>query len=474
MDSTEYHLSIDHFEEKFVTYTPVLTRANNQDASSSEAVKDEDIDGIMKEAKAELENSTNKTGDCLHQEKSYQSVSSNDGAKEVEKKNIEIIMGVDQTSDVNFLAKDTNQQTDIQTFNPESQQISKLNLFLASEEKSVDQPLNVNLKDTNVISGAESELIPNEVGVLADKELVVNVDIGYKDVTYDDSIIEEHQPNVVVEAPPMATEDIVPEHIAMQTSTENIKDVCIKKDDIGAENLNTIFKSDVEKPSIDIKDQKATEVSSESKALSTISVKNPDEDVILKEERAALQSHHIEVERKFQVINFDESILLQANGKLISEVSFEDVYYDNDSYDLILKDCWLRKRNRKWEFKMPVNMDEGFLHISTAFKELEEEKDIRNALLEIIKPGVEFSENKGIIQDFKLEPFATFTTMRKSYQLPSDCKVVIDLTGFGYSVGEIEIMVKENSEIAEAVAKINIIADQLGFKMLSITELAKC
>lgn len=494
MESAEQNFSIDHFEEKFETFIPVLKRANQQEASGCETDKHEQREGMSQRITEEIKDNVSKPDEVLPQEKSEGITLPNKMvvSEAASKEKLEITMGVKRDIEVEIMkAKETDQEMNVQDINPEAPQKSELNPFIGSKDTGADQAFNVNLKGNTVTSRVENEMITKEVGQLADKQQALNVIREPNDAksgvltnekghmtsqlkTSIDSLERDVLPNITVE--------MVTKESSLKSSPGNIADVGIEQKEVQIENPNTIFKSEIERPSnlSDIEAQQASQLGNKYQASTSIFVKNSDNaQSIQKVEKAdngsvVSKSQPIEVERKFQVTDFDENKLFQANGKLISEISFEDVYYDNNSYGLILNDCWLRKRNHKWEFKIPVNRDPNMLYMSTQFRELEDEKDIRLALHEIIKPETKFCDDQEIIEEFKLQPFATFTTTRKSYKIPFNCTVVIDFTSFGYSVGEIETMIEDNSEIEDAIERINVIAAQLGFQMLSIMELAKC
>ena len=570
MEPTEENFSIDHFEEKLVSYSCVLERANQQEASGSATGRNEEADRTSEKATAEMESNVNKTDEVLPREKSEANILPNEevSSQVAAKEKVEILMGVKQTIEVELIAKETDQEKNAQDMNPESAQKSELNPFIGSKETAVDQAVNMKLKGENVASGVENNMLTKvdlpagkqqdvnmssrskdvksgteniimtkEVGRPADKYQILNVTVGYKDVSPEKEILakeilEDQRLTLDVsieskDVPPGVESEMLTKEVGQltdkpqalnvsaeskdvplgamtkektlilgqpQTSSDPLKttvpsittteiglksstaNVGLNTKQVEVEKTNLMFKSAAERPSssIDIEAPKATELNSKYQASTSILMKDPVvPQSIQKEEKAdvesgVLQSHPIEVERKFQVTNFDEKKLLQANGKLMSELTFEDEYYDNNSYDLILMDCWLRKRNLKWEFKIPVNRDPNQLYMSTQFQELEDEEDIRKELYKLIKSEAQVTENQGIIEEFKLKPFATFTTTRKSYSLPAGCTVVIDFTSFGYSVGEIEMMVNDNSEIGEAIDRINTIAGELGKLTFSV------
>ncbi|CAB4064137.1 PRKAB [Lepeophtheirus salmonis] len=135
----------------------------------------------------------------------------------------------------------------------------------------------------------------------------------------------------------------------------------------------------------------------------------------------------IEVERKFNVPDCYESLMERHGFK--NMMGFErdeelcDIYYDSDRYDLMKEDYWLRWRNGDWELKYPVGVHPTG---STLYHETSNVRDIVSKL-QILIP-------------------------QKNNQ-----------------IGEIEMVVKEKSEVPEASKKIDSIARQLNFKKLNLT-----
>ena len=63
----------------------------------------------------------------------------------------------------------------------------------------------------------------------------------------------------------------------------------------------------------------------------------------------------IEVERKYACEGADvlQARVLGLGGRLISEKSFTDTYYDTEHCALTRRDTWLRQRDKEWELKLP-------------------------------------------------------------------------------------------------------------------------
>ena len=66
-----------------------------------------------------------------------------------------------------------------------------------------------------------------------------------------------------------------------------------------------------------------------------------------------------------------------------------------------------------------------------------------------------------MINEKILEPFAHLETRRKNYN-KDDLNVVIDATDWGHIVGEIEVMVTDQQQIAEASKRIEDLGKELG------------
>lgn len=152
----------------------------------------------------------------------------------------------------------------------------------------------------------------------------------------------------------------------------------------------------------------------------------------------------IEVEKKFKLTPEDIERLTDG-AEFINEKTFTDIYFDTADYSLTTKDYWLRCRDGKYELKIPLN--DGKMSQDRdldQYKELETEEEIRKVL--------DIKENKSFEEDLKDNgyiPFCTITTTRKKYKKN---KFIIDLDtlDFGYSIGEIELMVEDESKIEEA------------------------
>ena len=194
----------------------------------------------------------------------------------------------------------------------------------------------------------------------------------------------------------------------------------------------------------------------------------------------------IEVERKF-VLGRDSDSKLQGQGaKLLNKCSFTDVYYDTSDYRLTTNDHWLRKRNNQWQLKCPPEARRGDTSC-TQYAEYDNENTILKALQVLLDkeppplpsqppaasglPSVTgtstststsgYSNLQGLVQKASLNEFAQYTTHRKTYVLDG-FTIDLDLTDFGFQVGEIEVVVADESRITEALHQIDELAVKLG------------
>ena len=189
-------------------------------------------------------------------------------------------------------------------------------------------------------------------------------------------------------------------------------------------------------------------------------------------EEAQLDDKKVEIERKFAVTSDAGDRILQAGGKCVKESTFEDVYFDTDSYQLTLADHWLRKRDGCWELKAAVHQDK-LNETCTKYAEYESENEILSRLDAIFDNNTEAESDQArdmeeYIKQCNLQPFATFKTTRTCYQMEDDhdVSVVLDSTDFGFNVGEIEIMASQ-SKTDDAVDRLEQLSKRLG-QLLSV------
>ncbi len=152
-----------------------------------------------------------------------------------------------------------------------------------------------------------------------------------------------------------------------------------------------------------------------------------------------------EVEKKFLLTEEIRERIIKSS-EFIGERTFTDSYYDTVDYSLISKNMWLRERNGKFELK--VSLNKGLVD---QYDEIEDENKIR---------GILQLQNTGDLkQDLNAEGYTlycTCKTIRSKYKKDSFTLDLdfVDYGDFTYTIGEIECMVTDKSEINDTVEKI--------------------
>ncbi|KAL1872422.1 hypothetical protein Daus18300_004393 [Diaporthe australafricana] len=167
----------------------------------------------------------------------------------------------------------------------------------------------------------------------------------------------------------------------------------------------------------------------------------------------------LEVERKFAPTATSISQLEQNTGKppFVSVVHkgntcFEDTYYDTPEDTLSKAGIWIRRREKfecgvrrfirdkrvdhygaSWEAKVRVGGD----FINSAFKEITDVKEI-SAILSTMVAGSELEPCRGP-HGGRVREMARFITDRTAYVVDGKFSVVVDVTDFGHTVGEVEL-----------------------------------
>ena len=152
----------------------------------------------------------------------------------------------------------------------------------------------------------------------------------------------------------------------------------------------------------------------------------------------------IEIEKKFPCSDSTEAHLVQKGAEFIKTVTHTDTYFDTSEFDLTTKEIWLRKRNGRFEMKIPLHELGGKGTVVERYKELETDDEIRS-FLQLGEGDFETIVREAFV------PFATIMTTRKKYRL-SEYNIDIDETDFGYRVLEIELMLEDDGD-HEQVAK---------------------
>lgn len=163
----------------------------------------------------------------------------------------------------------------------------------------------------------------------------------------------------------------------------------------------------------------------------------------------------------------------------IAECQFHDRYFDTPSFDLTLRDIWLRKRKGCWELKCPTTVDRTaktngeepkVADLCTRYKEITDLLEIQQRVEEVIKEhngdeqrSSSSEDEQSWLSEMNLICFAEFTTVRKAFTLEEEgVHIDLDQADFGYSVGEIEVLVPEGEDVQLALEKIERTAQKLG------------
>lgn len=162
----------------------------------------------------------------------------------------------------------------------------------------------------------------------------------------------------------------------------------------------------------------------------------------------------------------------------VSQRTFQDQYFDTPEFHLTLRDMWLRKRKGCWELKCPtVNKSEEMsaerskaAALSTRYKEITSFCEIQlrvreamDAFCEDRKTSSSQDDEESWLRKMNLACFAEFTTVRQSFTLEEEgVQIDLDQVDFGYSVGEIEVLVPEGGDVQCALEKIERTTRKLG------------
>lgn len=164
----------------------------------------------------------------------------------------------------------------------------------------------------------------------------------------------------------------------------------------------------------------------------------------------------IEIEKNFDLSPGDKQKLL--NGAVLVRVkSFTDTYYDDNLYSLTSNDYWLRKRDDRFELKVPLNKAGTDRSITDQYRELENDEEIAKELKLEIRTNLEKA-----IADANYKPFCTITTRRESYNKNEFHLDFDEIPEMDYATLEIELMIEKEEGIQNAERRILEFANQHG------------
>ncbi|CAF93810.1 unnamed protein product, partial [Tetraodon nigroviridis] len=180
----------------------------------------------------------------------------------------------------------------------------------------------------------------------------------------------------------------------------------------------------------------------------------------------------VEVERKF-FFNPDTLKTLEKIGAVcVNRQHFHDKYFDSPTFALTLRDTWLRQRQGCWELKCPTTktaQTNVAAELCTRYKEITDLSEIQRRVEEVLHAcedgdrGPSLQDEESWLKKCHLLCFAQFATTRQSFVLQAEgVRVDLDQADFGYSVGEIEVLVPEGGDVNSALEKIERTAQKLG------------
>lgn len=170
---------------------------------------------------------------------------------------------------------------------------------------------------------------------------------------------------------------------------------------------------------------------------------------------------NIEIERKFLLTPTVKKKLLSFSSPT-ETICFRDLYYDEQ---LALNNIWLRKRNNAWEVKVPVQFNSGDVNSkfgATVYREITGMSQVREAVCH-------HYANLDIDIE-KLECYAMLDTTRTQLSITWNTKtvhIILDecsspnIDDFSCSIGELELMVHDESEVDDATQVLNDLVEHL-------------
>ena len=210
----------------------------------------------------------------------------------------------------------------------------------------------------------------------------------------------------------------------------------------------------------------------------------------------------IEVERKYSAGAGVEAIarrVADLGGSEIGSVAFTDTYYDTPECALTANDVWLRRRDDRWEIKVPIPGDARrsggersvFREVEGAagcLAELREVLPLRGPSSAERRKGRSENDEEGLRRfddregedaddDEKLRrfassqsvaPFASFATTRARFSLDG-AAIDVDSASFGHTVVEVEVLCGDAGEVPAAEALVRAVAEKLALEDVGAT-----
>ncbi|MBD3272930.1 CYTH domain-containing protein [Candidatus Dependentiae bacterium] len=167
----------------------------------------------------------------------------------------------------------------------------------------------------------------------------------------------------------------------------------------------------------------------------------------------------IEVEIKVSITDEQKDALVDG-AKFISQKFFTDEYFDSHDYKLTKNGLWLRKRNDKFELKLPATKSGNFnINKNIPMYETTDKYEISDIL--------NLDKKVSFIQALELagiKSFVKFDNIRTTY-LKDNLKIDFDEADFGdfkYNLCEIEVEVESKKQTEHALNKLYKFVSQFG------------
>jgi adenylate cyclase class IV len=160
----------------------------------------------------------------------------------------------------------------------------------------------------------------------------------------------------------------------------------------------------------------------------------------------------IEVEKKV-ILSTEKLNSFLKKAIFLKEIKIIDSYFDNNDYQYTLNNTWIRKRDDNFEIKVGINKSNGLYN---EYQELTKKEEIYNFFN--IKNNISI---KDFFKKNNINKFLTFETIRKKYSL-NEFIIDVDFAKFKdyeYNILEVELLVKDKTEIEEAKKKISKLLD---------------
>jgi hypothetical protein len=178
-----------------------------------------------------------------------------------------------------------------------------------------------------------------------------------------------------------------------------------------------------------------------------------------------MEARQTEVEARFIVQDGIDSRIADLGGLMKREVTFTDYYYDTKDWKLTLEDFWVRRRDTLWQLKYPPASGRSAQNTPCAqYDETEDEQEICRLVSPLLSSSdVAPQDVAALMAESGCKAFSEYITTRRSYVFPQEHNVSVDMdvTDFGYQVGEIETLTTGST--GAAVRVVDEFAAKLGW-----------